>query len=156
MHSILNLLLSARLWRALFFALLAAVLYLTLKPNPQIAEVAVMPRTMAEFFDLHDDWKNVAGFGALALAGFLGWPDGWGPSSWSRRRRRWLLFMGLFSAVWWMEFFQLFIPTRFADPKDLVAGGLGTLLAWGLAGRRTPGRHAALKGRQTTEGVMER
>lgn len=130
MRSFLKLCLSTRLWRPLFFVLLAAVLYLTLKPNPQIAEVAVMPRTVAEFFDLHDDWKNVAGFAALALAGFLGWPEGWGPTTWSRRPRRRLLFVALFSAVWWMEFFQLFIPTRFADPKDLVAGGLGTLLAW--------------------------
>jgi hypothetical protein len=130
MRALTNLMLSARLWRALFFLLLVAVLYLTLKPNPQIAEVAVMPQTMADFFDLHDDWKNVVGFGALALAGFLGWPGGWGPVSWTERARRRLLFVALFSAVGWMEFFQLFIPTRFADPKDLVAGGLGTLLAW--------------------------
>ena len=133
MNRLLCLLLYARLWQALFFPLMAAVLYLTLKPNPQIAEVALMPRPMSQLFDLHDDWKNIVGFGTLALAGFLGWPLGWGPYSWSSRSRRRLLGIALFSVVWWMEFCQLFIPTRFTDIKDIFAGSLGVMLAWALA-----------------------
>jgi hypothetical protein len=117
------------LWRGLFGLIFFAVCYLTLKPRPQISEVEWLPENAAAFFDLYDNWKNVTGFGVLALAGFLGWPQGWGRKTWSVGRRKALQIIGLCGIVVLMELLQLFIPTRFCDIKDMVAGAFGVLLA---------------------------
>jgi hypothetical protein len=117
-------------WRMGFVVLLAAVCYLTLKPRPQIVGVGFIPGNFAEFFDLYDMWKNVAGFGAMALAGFLGWPKGWGRRKWRPIVRTRVQVYGLFGIVCLMETCQLFIPSRWADGKDILAGGIGVVLAW--------------------------
>jgi hypothetical protein len=58
--------------RVTFLILLVMILYLTVKPRPAIQEIQWMPKGSTVFFDLHDGWKNAVGYGALALAGFMG------------------------------------------------------------------------------------
>lgn len=126
MNRLLCLCLLPKPWRWLFVVLLVTVFYLTLKPRPQISEVTFMPGGLAEFFDLYDNWKNVAGFGALAFAGFLGWQNEWG------RKGSWLQLCGLIGIVFLMEILQVFIPTRYCDEKDMFWGTVGVILARGL------------------------
>jgi hypothetical protein len=132
MTRLLRLLLLPKPWRWLFVVLLLTVCYLTLKPRPQISEVSFIPGGMAEFFDLYDDWKNVAGFGALAFAGFLGWQDGWGRKREPTKKSGWLQLCSLIGIVFLMEILQVFIPTRYCDVKDMFWGTVGVLLARGL------------------------
>ena len=126
--------LRIRWWaRVAFGILLGMVFYLTVKPNPAIQEIQWMPKESTVFFDLHDDWKNVVGYGALALAGFIGWPHGWGPNGWRAITKRWVQVVACCGIVVFMELLQLFIPTRFCDVKDMTAGSFGVLVAWMLA-----------------------
>jgi hypothetical protein len=126
-------LLSPAVWRFLFITLFIAVCFLSLKSRPQIRGTAIIPATFADFFDLYDLWKNIVGFGCLALAGFLGWPRGWGRKVWPHLIRVRVQVYGLIGLVCLMESCQLFIPTRYADPKDVLAGGIGVVLAWCLS-----------------------
>jgi hypothetical protein len=109
--------------------LFGLVLFLTIKPNPAIQEVRWMPRESSAFFDLHDGWKNAVGFGMLALAGFIGWPQGYGVRVWTRRFRRIVQAATYCAVVVLMELLQLFIPTRFCDVDDMASGSLGVLVA---------------------------
>ena len=123
-----------RLWQSAFFALVAALAYLSFKPNPEIQGTIAMPASLGAWFDLHDDWKNLVGFGALGFAGFMAWPAGLGSQAklllWQRR----LLLGGVLCLVILiMELIQIPIPRRWFDVKDLIAGSLGIGLSWPLA-----------------------
>lgn len=122
-------LLHVHTWRIGFLLILAVVCFLSFKCRPQIIGTAFIPTSLSRFFDVHDLLKNIAGFGCLALAGFLGWPDGWGRESWRRPIRNGVQIVGLAAVVCLMEISQIWIPTRFADPKDVLAGGVGVLIA---------------------------
>jgi hypothetical protein len=117
MTRLLRLLLLPKPWRWLFVVLLLTVCYLTLKPRPQISEVSFIPGGMAEFFDLYDDWKNVAG---------------WGRKREPTKKSGWLQLCSLIGIVFLMEILQVFIPTRYCDVKDMFWGTVGVLLARGL------------------------
>lgn len=123
-----------RCWARLSFCLLLAmVFYLTVKPNPGIQEVPWMPKQPAVYFDMHDGWKNIVGYGVLALAGFMGWRQGWGPRHWSGWLRRGVQTLSFCGIVLGMELLQLLIPTRFCDIKDVTAGSFGVAVAWLMA-----------------------
>lgn len=124
---------SPAVWRCAFAILFCVICYLTLKPRPQIAEVAFIPAPAAAFFDLYDNWKNLVGFGTLAFAGLLGWPSGWGSGRWNKGVRRGVQLGCLVGIVFLMEFLQLFIPSRFCDGKDMFWGTAGVLLARGAS-----------------------
>jgi glycopeptide antibiotics resistance protein len=119
--------------RLAFLILLGLILYLTVKPNPSIKEIQWMPKESTVFFDLHDGWKNALGYGALALAGFIGWPKGWGRHEWKPGSRKRAQLIALCGVVVFMELLQLFIPTRFCDIKDMTVGSFGVLVTWCVA-----------------------
>ncbi len=121
-------------WRLSLSLLVLVLAYLSFKPNPAIQGTIAMPASLGAWFDLHDDWKNLVGFGAMGFAGFMAWPEGLGSQDkvdlWQRR----LLLGGvLCQVILVMELIQIPIPRRWFDVKDLIAGSLGIGLSWPLA-----------------------
>lgn len=134
-------------WRVVFAMLLVVVAFLSFKPNPAIQGTPGIPASLAEWFDLFDQWKNFLGFAALGFAGFMAWPDGAGRGS-PRRRRVWLA-LAICGVIVCLELIQIPIPRRWCDPKDVVAGSLGVWSAWPLAGAfRTILTHAGARGQR--------
>jgi hypothetical protein len=123
-----------KFWLFLFFVILGTLAYLSFKPNPAIQGTIVMPASLGAWFDLHDDWKNLVGFGAMGFAGFMAWPQGIGSLTelvlWQRRV---LLGLAMCLVILSMELVQIPIPRRWFDVKDLIAGSLGIGLSWPLA-----------------------
>ncbi|HSH95415.1 MAG TPA: VanZ family protein [Roseimicrobium sp.] len=106
-----------------FLCLLPVIVYLTTKPGPAIVEERWIPRTAAKWFDLHDGWKNLAGFGALGWLAFMGWPGG-------IRQSVALQIALLCALVTGLEFLQLAIPTRVFDVSDIINGSAGILISF--------------------------
>ena len=125
--------LHPKLWLALFIPLLSVLLYLSFKPNPAIQDVEWMPGSLAAWFDLYDQWKNFLGFAAMGFAGFMAWPDGLGGDSLSARGRRIRLALLLCGIIVMIELIQIPIPSRWCDPKDIIAGSAGVWASWPLA-----------------------
>jgi hypothetical protein len=123
-------------WRLAFFVLLSAVVYLSWKPSPGIAEVRWLPSVLGTWFDENDGWKNFIGFGLLAMALLMAWrrpktslrPDTF--LARDPRERELKLFLGFCCFVELMELGQLALPMRTCDWKDVLAGWAGGLLAW--------------------------
>lgn len=132
-------------WRVVFTMLLVVVAFLSFKPNPAIQGTPGMPQSLAEWFDLYDQWKNFLGFAVLGFAGFMAWPDGAGRGS--RQQRRVRLALILCGVIVCLELIQIPIPRRWCDPKDIVAGSLGVWVAWPATGlwRRILGFRSAKK-----------
>lgn len=123
-----------RLWQSAFIALVAALAYLSFKPNPEIQGTIAMPTSLGAWFDLHDDWKNLVGFGTMGFAGFMAWPTGIGQGVRLRLwQRRVLLALAMCLVILVMELVQIPIPRRWFDVNDLMAGSLGIALSWPLA-----------------------
>jgi hypothetical protein len=129
-----SLLVDVLIWRACFWLLMLVLAYLSFKPNPEIQGTIAMPTNLGAWFDLHDDWKNLVGFGAMGFAGFMAWPTGLGLGMRLRLwQRKVLLVVALCLVILFMELVQIPIPRRWFDVKDLVAGSLGVGLSWPLA-----------------------
>jgi hypothetical protein len=118
---------------AIFGLLLFMVSYLSLKPGSSVQEEFWLPSSWGLLLDIYDAWKNALGFGALALAAFLAWPEGWGRSNWSSRARR--IFTGACGVllIAFFEVVQFFMPGRHCDLADILAGGAGIAGAYGTA-----------------------
>jgi VanZ family protein len=109
--------LVSRLYQFLFFILLAMVLYLGLRPTPAIVTTRLFPRIMAVWFDHHDVFKNIFGFGVLSFSAFKAWP-----------RARWpVIFIA--SLIVLLEILQLWLPHRVASVRDIIAGECGLAIA---------------------------
>lgn len=123
-----------RKWTVCFWLLILVLAYLSFKPNPAIQGTIAMPTSLGAWFDLHDDWKNLVGFGAMGFAGFMAWPQGIRSLTklvlWQRRV---LLGLAMCLVILFMELVQIPIPLRWFDVKDLIAGSLGIGLSWPLA-----------------------
>ena len=121
-------------WKLAFGALLLALAYLSFKPNPEIQGTIAMPASLGAWFDLHDDWKNLVGFGTMGFAGFMAWPNGLALGLELRLwQRRVLLGLAMCLVILFMELVQIPIPRRWFDVKDLIAGSLGIALSWPLS-----------------------
>ena len=118
-----------RVYRFAFVLFFVAIGYLSLKPDPRIEQVLWIPGPMAQWFDRHDEWKNLVGFGAWGLLGFLAWPLGLEIPQVSPRNRRVLLGLVFFLVLVVLEGFQTRLQNRSCDPRDIVAGALGIVLA---------------------------
>ena len=117
--------------KAIFFALLFLVTYLSLKPGSSVQEEIWLPSHWGLWLDIHDNWKNALGFGALAFSAFAAWPQGWGPLSLTKTRtRRAIIALSILLLIATFEGLQIFLPGRHPDPADLTAGALGTAFAW--------------------------
>jgi hypothetical protein len=116
----------------MFWGLLCLVTYLSVKPGSSVQEEIWLPTEWGLWLDIHDQWKNALGFGVLAGSAYLGWRSGWGPRSWPIRGRLALVAVLLITLIAVFEAIQLALPRRFADPRDIIAGGLGVLCAWGV------------------------
>ncbi len=119
--------------QAMFWGLLCLVTYLSVKPGSSVQEEIWLPTEWGLWLDIHDQWKNALGFGVLAGSAYLGWRSGWGPRSWPIRGRLALVAVLLITLIAVFEAIQLALPRRFADPRDIIAGGLGVLCAWGVS-----------------------
>lgn len=111
--------------------LLCLVTYLSVKPGSSVQEEIWLPSAWGLWFDIHDHWKNALGFGALAASAYLGWPSGWGSGQWPMWVRLATIAFLLTLLIAAFEVIQLALPRRFADPRDVIAGGLGVVCAWG-------------------------
>lgn len=118
-------------WRLAFVVLLVILAYLSFKPSPAIQGTPGIPSSLAEWFDLYDQWKNLLGFAAMGFAGFMGWPEGLGKGTLRVRSVR--LALLLCGIIVTFELIQIPIPSRWCDPKDMIAGSAGVWLAWSLA-----------------------
>jgi hypothetical protein len=120
-----------KMWLIAFVLLLAAVVYLSLRPLPSIVTVPYFPHPLAAWFDRHDVLKNMIGFGTLAFAGFQAFLPN--PRSMPVKKRL-IVSLSLITFVTLLitglELAQTQLPRRSCDPRDLVAGGLGVVLAW--------------------------
>src|SRR5262245_26137008 len=125
---------SSGLWRLAFFALFAAMIYLSWKPNPGIKQVKLMPTLLANWFDEHDGWKNFIGFGLLALALLMGWREPGEKRSpnpiFASLTRELKLFAAFCCLVVLLEIGQLALPRRVCDWRDVLVGWLGGLIVW--------------------------
>ena len=119
--------------QAMFWGLLCLVTYLSVKPGSSVQEEIWLPTKWGLWLDIHDQWKNALGFGVLAGSAYLGWRSGWGPSSWPIRGRLALAAVLLITLIAVFEAIQLALPRRFADPRDIIAGGIGVVCAWGVS-----------------------
>lgn len=115
-------------------AVLAYALLAGLKSTPEVRFMPGMPRALGAWLDVHDFAKNVAGFAALTLAAHVAFPE---------RLMRNALAVGALAAA--IEAVQYFMPHRFADVRDVVAGLGGAALAsaaWWLGRKIAEPRHA--------------
>ena len=124
-----------RALRAVFFLPLVAVIYLSWKPAPSISEVPWIPALLGRWFDQHDFCKNVIGYGAFGLSGFIAWckplnPEAVAPRSCARRSV--VLLSGFCALVLILELGQLALPHRTCDWADVLAGWMGIGLAWSI------------------------
>jgi hypothetical protein len=103
----------------------AVILGLELKPDPSLRGFSFLRPSVGAFFDSHDFLNNVAGFGVLAALthfAFAGWNRDTG--------RRVLARAAVVGAiVILLECAQLLLPRRSCDWHDMVAGGVGILIA---------------------------
>jgi Acetyltransferase (GNAT) domain/VanZ like family len=121
------------LWRCAFFVVLAAAVYLSWKPSPGIREVIWIPPRLGTWFDENDGWKNVIGFGLVAVFLLAGWGDE--PrlrGSTQSRSNQLTLLLSFFCLVVFLELGQVILPMRTCDWKDVLAGWFGGAIAWAL------------------------
>jgi hypothetical protein len=102
-----------------FGLLFLLVCYLSLKPLPATVSVPWFPGSLARWFDRHDHWRNVIGFGALAFAGFK-----------AIARYEAMVAITCCLLVELLELGQLWLPRRSCDWADIACGWLGILSAW--------------------------
>jgi hypothetical protein len=120
-----------KIWIIVFALLCGAVAYLSLRAHPAIVTVPLIPHPFAAWLDQHDFLKNLVGFGALAVAGFQAFlPDPKALSVKPRLVTSAALVVFIFLLVAGLELAQTRLPERTCDPRDLMAGGLGIILAW--------------------------
>ena len=118
-------------WLVTFVLLLLAVVYLSLRSRPAIVSVPLFPHLFAVWVDHHDIIKNLIGFGALAVAGFRVFLPRPGAVSVRRRVVTSVCLMGcILLLITALELAQTRLPQRTCDPRDLLAGGVGVVLAW--------------------------
>jgi hypothetical protein len=108
----------SRFYQFLFLVLLVLVLYLGLRPTPAIVTAKLFPRSLAVWFDHHDVFKNILGFGVFSFSALMAWP-----------RSRWPL-LSIAILIVLLEVVQLWLPHRVASLRDIIAGGCGLALAW--------------------------
>src|SRR5688500_18313749 len=109
-HTWLTYAFHPQFWRWFFLLLVVLLCYLSFKPNPAIQEERWMPGEMTAWFDMHDQWKNFMGFGALGFAAYMAWPRGFKGSGLAL----WGMMVMVIVA---MELIQIPIPRRWFDFK---------------------------------------
>jgi glycopeptide antibiotics resistance protein len=125
----------SRVAKIFFWVLFLAVVYLSWKPNPSIAQVHWIPTALGIWLDQYDFAKNLLGYGIFALFGFVAWSNptrsaspGSSLSAHSVTEYKLLLFFCLLVVT--LELGQSVLPLRTCDAADMVAGCTGILLAW--------------------------
>jgi hypothetical protein len=122
-----------------FLLVLAGVLYVSLRPVPDVRTLPLGPHWLLNWLEKHDFIKNMLGFGALAFAGMAaleGRPAfdltvAVGPlRAVVIKLGKFLLLLCCF--VLGLEIVQALLPWRCSDWKDVLAGTVAGLLAWVL------------------------
>ena len=124
-----------RFWQILFLLLLAGILYLSLRPSPAISTVPFFPHPLAVWFDQNNFIANVLGFGALAGVGLLAFAaqsTSEPGASLQAKSRSAFVVAAVCGLVVFLEIIQFYLPKRFCDWRDTVAGCTGALAAWGI------------------------
>jgi VanZ like family len=121
-------------WRMLRLASLAALLFggvaacfLTLRPSSDLRTITWLPRMLwpiATWADYHGYLRNVPAYALLALPVMVIFPG-------RKARAGALTVLAIFAAA--LEFFQLFIPTRFFSWGDIALSWAGLAITWALA-----------------------
>ena len=120
-----------KIWLIAFVLLFGAVVYLSLRSSPAIVTVPLFPHPFAAWLDQHDFIKNLLGFSAMSVVAFQTFlPDPWAVSVNRRLATSAALVVFIILLVAGLELAQTRLPQRFCDPQDLMAGGLGVILAW--------------------------
>lgn len=127
---------------AAFTLVCLGVIYLSVRSGPTTVIVPWMPRHLALWLDGHDFIKNLVGFFTLGITG-MGALCGERPLI-----RPWRLALVLMFFVVCLELIQLKLPQRVSDPRDVLAGWVAILLAWGgdFIGRRIAALRRTLDG----------
>ena len=120
-----------RVHTSLFLCCLAAILYLSLHPEPASVTLGRYSKSIGVWEGYHDNWSNFIAFFVLASLGFwmscqrISLPNGFG-GFWAEPRRRLLFFLALVVGI---EFAQIWIPNRVSDLHDVITGWSGILTA---------------------------
>lgn len=112
--------------KAMFLAGMIGVMlgiYVSVRPSPALATVLWLPHFISRWTDHHGVLRNFPAYAMLAVP-FLMMATG------VRHRACAVAFLAIFAAL--MEIIQLWIPTRFADGRDIVWSWAALLAAWGL------------------------
>lgn len=108
-----------------FAALLVLALFFSSKTPSSIVAVPWLPHGLGTWLERHDNLKNFASFGLLALSGF--WAIG-------SSRRRFGLSLGVAAGctllVVLLELAQARIPGRVSSKLDVATGVGGIVSAW--------------------------
>jgi len=122
-------------WQIIFLLFLAGIVYLSLRPSPAISTVPFFPHPLAAWFDRHNFMANFLGFGVLAGVGLLAFAAqsttelGANPPA---KIRSAFVVAAVCGLVQFLEIIQFYLPKRFCDWRDTVAGCTGALAAWGI------------------------
>lgn len=112
-----------------------AVIYVSLRKSPYLAEVPLVPGWVGNYLDNHENSRHLIGY--TALAGICGWTfcRGKGGRSWLVL---WCL-LGLLALL--LETAQMALPDRHADWRDVAwswaGSAVGAVLAWVIGDRYT-------------------
>ncbi len=97
--------------------------YLSVRPSPALTTVWWLPHFVSQWADHHGILRNFPAYAMLAVP-FLILARG------ISQRAVAVACLAVFATL--MEIIQLWIPTRFADGRDIVWSWAGLLLAWGI------------------------
>jgi hypothetical protein len=98
-------------------------IYLSVRPSPALATVWWLPHFISLWADHHGVLRNFPAYAMLAFPFLMMTPG-------VLQRACAVAFLAVFAAL--MEIIQLWIPTRFADMRDILWSWIGLLAAWGL------------------------
>lgn len=101
----------------------ALAIYLSVRPSPALTTVWWLPHFISRWADHHGVLRNFPAYALLAIPFLMMTPG-------VLQRACVVASLAVFAAL--MEIIQIYIPTRFADERDILWSWIGLLAAWAI------------------------